>query len=123
MAGWSTSYRLPPRPMHSATATSISFRLIVSTGNEQRTTTGFVLASAGKSHSCETPTSWSPRPRAYAISVAAGRKETMRRLFMGICSKYPWHSKIVRLSCAAAMTRIFSVSVKRLQFVISDNDR
>jgi len=64
--------------MHSATATSISFRLIVSTGNEQRTTTGFVLASAGKSHSCETPTICSINPSAAAISVAAGNNEMIR---------------------------------------------
>ena len=33
------------------------------------------------------------------------------------------HSKVVRLFRAAAVTRIFSVSVKRLQFAISDNVR
>src|SRR5438045_5038283 len=57
---------------------------------------------AGKSHSCETPTSWSARPSAYAISVAAGRKETMRRLFMGLVQSV---SGIPKLSVFPARRR------------------
>src|SRR4249919_3564620 len=44
----------------------------------QRVTHGLSFASVGKSHSCETPTTWSISPSAAAISVAAGRSETMR---------------------------------------------
>ena len=42
--------------------------------------TGSPTTSAGKSHSCETPTSASRRPSAQTISVALGSSETMRRL-------------------------------------------
>src|SRR2546425_8578138 len=41
-------------------------------------TIGFSRAAPGKSHSGETPTTSSPRPRAKQISVAAGRRETIR---------------------------------------------
>jgi hypothetical protein len=41
-------------------------------------TRGRAFASSGKSHSCETPTSWSVNPNAAAISVAAGKSETIR---------------------------------------------
>src|SRR5713226_7700332 len=41
-------------------------------------TTGFSRAARGKSHSGETPTTSSPRPSAKQISVAAGRRETIR---------------------------------------------
>src|SRR5204863_473462 len=44
----------------------------------QRVTRGLSFASFGKSHSCETPTTWSISPSAAAISVAAGNSETMR---------------------------------------------
>src|SRR5215471_20106218 len=64
--------------MRPATATSISHNDIFSNGSTGLTTTGLVFASAGKSHSCDTPTSRSPRPRAKTISVAEGRNE-MRR--------------------------------------------
>src|SRR6516225_9319566 len=64
--------------MRSATAASISRNDIFSNGSTGLTTTGLVFAAAGKSHSPETPTSWSPRPRAKIISVAAGKNE-MRR--------------------------------------------
>src|SRR5208283_510684 len=68
--------------MHSLTAASISRAVIPSRGRAPRTTTGLLRAGAGKSHSWETPANWSARPRAQAISVAAGRKETMRRSFI-----------------------------------------
>ena len=35
-------------------------------------------ASGGKSHSKVTPTTWSPAPTAKRISVAEGRRDTMR---------------------------------------------
>src|SRR5206468_12100567 len=44
----------------------------------QFVTCGRVLASLGKSHSCETPTTSSINPSAAAISVAAGTSETIR---------------------------------------------
>src|SRR5438309_1833649 len=44
----------------------------------QFVTRGRVLASLGKSHSCETPTTSSINPSAAAISVAAGTSETIR---------------------------------------------
>src|SRR6476469_7280462 len=40
--------------------------------------TGLPMTSGGKSHSWVTPTSSSPRPIAHTISVADGRRETMR---------------------------------------------
>src|SRR5207342_2265272 len=40
--------------------------------------TGLPMTSSGKSHSWVTPTSSSPRPIAQTISVADGRRETMR---------------------------------------------
>src|SRR5437588_12785620 len=43
----------------------------------QFVTRGRVLASLGKSHSCETPTTSSINPSAAAISVAAGTSETI----------------------------------------------
>src|SRR5207244_6221917 len=46
-----------------------------------RLTTGLPVAAGGKSHSGETPTTSSPRPRAKQISVAAGRSETIRIRF------------------------------------------
>ena len=58
-------------------------RLMDSSAMAGRTTTGFSRACGGKSHSCETPTSWSPRPSAYTISVAAGRKETILAFLIG----------------------------------------
>src|SRR5262252_9274448 len=64
--------------MRSATAASISHNDIFSNDSTGLTTTGLVFAAAGKSHSFETPTSRSPRPRAKTISVAEGRNE-MRR--------------------------------------------
>src|SRR5260370_41825868 len=39
---------------------------------------GFFAASGGKSHSCVTPTTESPRPTAYKISLSEGSKETIR---------------------------------------------
>src|SRR5881394_3398988 len=53
----------------------------------QRVTRGLSFASFGKSHSCETPTTWSISPSAAAISVAAGKSETMRHDFI-YTSKY-----------------------------------
>src|SRR5437016_2674551 len=44
----------------------------------RRVTRGRVLASFGKSHSCETPTTSSINPSAAAISVAAGTRDTIR---------------------------------------------
>src|SRR5436305_14631908 len=44
----------------------------------QFVTRGRALASLGKSHSCETPTTSSISPSAAAISVAAGTIETIR---------------------------------------------
>src|SRR5438067_5139106 len=44
----------------------------------QFVTRGRALASLGKSHSCETPTTSSINPSAAAISVAAGTSETIR---------------------------------------------
>src|SRR5262249_10423568 len=64
--------------MRSATAASISHNDIFSNGSTGLTTTGLVFAGAGKSHSFETPTSRSPRPRAKAISVADGKNEMSR---------------------------------------------
>src|SRR5438876_9358451 len=46
-----------------------------------RLTTGLPVTAGGKSHSGETPTTSSPRPRAKQISVAAGRSETIRIRF------------------------------------------
>jgi hypothetical protein len=39
---------------------------------------GRAFTPSGKSHSWETPTTWSIKPSAAAISVAAGKSETMR---------------------------------------------
>ncbi len=44
-----------------------------------RVRAGRAVISAGKSHSCETPTRRSPRPRAQTISVALGSRVAMRR--------------------------------------------
>src|SRR5882724_11573466 len=44
----------------------------------QRVTRGLSFASVGKSHSCETQTTWSISPSAAAISVAAGNSEAIR---------------------------------------------
>jgi hypothetical protein len=44
-------------------------------------TRGRALASSGKSHSCETPTTCSINPSAAAISVAAGKSEIIRVTF------------------------------------------
>ena len=43
-----------------------------------RINAGFAAASGGKSHSCVTPTTQSPRPSAYKISVADGSSEQIR---------------------------------------------
>src|SRR5436190_11282455 len=65
--------RRAPRT-HSSTSLLVSPALC--TG--QCVTRGRLLASAGKSHSCETPTTSSIKPSTPAISVAAGRSETIR---------------------------------------------
>src|SRR5438552_9387861 len=62
------------RRTHSSTSRLVSPAL--STGH--RVTRGRLVASAGKSHSCETPTTSSINPSAAAISVAAGTSETIR---------------------------------------------
>src|SRR5438034_10455518 len=66
-------WRNAPRT-HSSTSRLVSPALC--TG--QCVTRGRSFASSGKSHSCETPTTWSIKPSAAAISVAAGKSETMR---------------------------------------------
>jgi hypothetical protein len=60
------------------TAASISHNDILSNASTGLTTTGLAFAAAGKSHSFETPTSRSPRPRAKTISVAKGKNEMSR---------------------------------------------
>src|SRR6516165_999640 len=74
----STWYKLRPLPTRSATAVSISRKDIFSNSSAGLTTMGLAFAGAGKSHSCETPTSRSARPRAKTISVAAGRNDIRR---------------------------------------------
>src|SRR5919106_4442109 len=62
------------RRTHSSTSRLASFASCTA----QRVTRGLSFASFGKSHSCETPTTWFISPSAAAISVAAGNSETMR---------------------------------------------
>src|SRR5918996_2042983 len=62
------------RRTHSSTSRLASFASCTA----QRVTRGLSFASFGKSHSCETPTTWSISPSPAAISVAAGNSETMR---------------------------------------------
>ena len=60
------------------TASWISW-LLASGSTRGQVSAGKHVASAGQSHSWDRPTRRSPRPSAQAISVAAGRSETMRR--------------------------------------------
>jgi hypothetical protein len=50
-------------------------------------TRGRAFASSGKSHSCETPTTCFISPSAAAISVAAGKSETIRITLY--CMQFP----------------------------------
>src|SRR5947208_10563251 len=64
--------------MRSRTASSISrAESGRPAGSAERETTGFFVASGGKSHSSVTASSSSPRPKANTISVAEGRSETI----------------------------------------------
>src|SRR5262245_43661930 len=67
---------------HSSTSRLV--RPVSCTG--QRVTRGRSLASLGKSHSCETPTTWFINPSPAEISVAAGKSETMR------CTENQYHT-------------------------------
>src|SRR4029077_6724921 len=75
--------------MRLGTVVSISRNDIFSNGSAGLTTTGLVFAGAAKSHSCETPTSRSPRPRAKTISVAAGRNEMRRSSVIHQNAEFP----------------------------------
>jgi hypothetical protein len=53
-------------------------------GSREQVSTGSSATSAGWSHSCETPTSSPPAPRAQTISVADGSSDTTRKLHLRI---------------------------------------
>src|SRR5580704_9228899 len=65
------------RPTSSLTCRSISAGS-AEESTRGRINAGFFAASAGKSHSCVTPTTESPRPNAKRISVADGSSEQIR---------------------------------------------
>ena len=71
-------YRPSSRLNRCRTRSSISRLVELSESMLPRTTTGFSLAAAGKSHSWLTATTESPRPRAKAVSVALGRRVQIR---------------------------------------------
>src|SRR3989449_11027416 len=64
--------------MRSPTIRLVSRLVFPSYSNRPWLTTGFSRTARGKSHSGETPTTSSPRPRAKQISVAEGSSETIR---------------------------------------------
>src|SRR5437870_5220391 len=74
----STWYRASPDSIRSPTMRLVSPLVFPSYCKSAWLTIGFSRAAPGKSHSGETPTTSSPRPRAKQISVAAGRRETIR---------------------------------------------
>ena len=98
--------------MRSETARSISSgdaALIWSAG---RLTTGRSTTPAGKSHSCDRPTSSSPAPSMWMISVPAGRNETMR-MSLDVDGKPTDHEPAATVCESGVAARGFIQSARR----------